>query len=151
MKSFNQHSKSKVDQHTLSNVKALTPSPCYIFTCCIIIHSPKSYHCWWFKPVIFNSGTESLSPERLLPNHIYPLMYYNNYMYYTETNVNMGICLISQWLWWKHLITTNSSKVNPLKELLADKMPLHLGRPKVTCLVHAFRHSPTPFCKENGR
>lgn len=64
----------------------------------------------------------------------------------------MGICLIPQWVMVeKYLITTNSSKVNPLKELLADKMPLHSGRPKVTCLVHAFRPTPPPFCKENGR
>ena len=50
----------------------------------------------------------------------------------------MGICLIPQRVMVeKHLITTNSSKVNPLKELLADKMPLHSGRPKVTYPFHA--------------
>lgn len=49
----------------------------------------------------------------------------------------MGICLIPQWVMVeKHLITTNSSKVNPLKELI-DKVPLHSGRPKATCPVHA--------------
>lgn len=54
------------------------------------------------------------------------------------------IRLVPQWVRiGKRLLTTNYSKVNPLKELIPNNVLLYSGRPKATCplCAHSHHHS----------